>query len=180
MITFDIWLFRAINFFHTPILNYIAIVLSSVTEYGIFWYVLLLVILCINRKKNLKIFIFGLATLAANLGIVRIVNQFWVRQRPYQALDSVVRLGTMWQNNSFPSGHVLSCFAVSTYLFFVYPKLGKWLLLMSFAVAWSRVYSGMHYPLDVFASFLLGILLGCVVYRIDKWYEQKYGRADNS
>ncbi|MDQ4490418.1 phosphatase PAP2 family protein [Sinomonas sp. ASV486] len=61
--------------------------------------------------------------------------------------------------NSFPSGHV--CFAVSLtialYFLFRHTKWGTWVLVVgliaSAFVAWTRVYVGVHYPMDVVASF---------------------------
>ncbi|GAB3274382.1 hypothetical protein GCM10027449_12640 [Sinomonas notoginsengisoli] len=70
--------------------------------------------------------------------------------------------------NSFPSGHV--CFAVSLtialYFLFRHTRAGTWILvvglIVSAFVAWTRVYVGVHYPMDVIASFpasIAGILL---------------------
>ncbi|MDQ4502802.1 phosphatase PAP2 family protein [Sinomonas sp. ASV322] len=72
--------------------------------------------------------------------------------------------------NSFPSGHV--CFAVSLtialYFLFRHTRWGSWILIggmvASGLVAISRVYVGVHYPIDVIASFpasVAGILLWC-------------------
>jgi undecaprenyl-diphosphatase len=70
--------------------------------------------------------------------------------------------------NSFPSGHV--CFAVSLtialYFLLRHRRWSPWILVAGFAVAafaaWTRVYVGVHYPMDVLASFpasIAGILL---------------------
>jgi undecaprenyl-diphosphatase len=72
--------------------------------------------------------------------------------------------------NSFPSGHV--CFAVSLtialYFLFRDKRWGQWVLVVGMVfsglVAISRVYVGVHYPIDVIASFpasIAGILLWC-------------------
>jgi undecaprenyl-diphosphatase len=72
--------------------------------------------------------------------------------------------------NSFPSGHV--CFAVSLtialYFLFRDKRWGTWLLIIGMVfsgfVAISRVYVGVHYPIDVIASFpasVAGILIWC-------------------
>ena len=72
--------------------------------------------------------------------------------------------------NSFPSGHV--CFAVSLtialYFLFRDKRWGVWVLILGMVfsglVAISRVYVGVHYPIDVIASFpssVAGILLWC-------------------
>ena len=50
---------------------------------------------------------------------------------------------------SFPSGHAATSFAAATMLSFAFPRLAPALFLLAAAVAFSRVYVGVHYPLDV-------------------------------
>lgn len=89
------------------------------------------------------------------------------RERPDQSLLADPVSAAM-DPNSFPSGHV--CFAVSLtialYFLLRHRRWGVWVLVAGLAVsafaAWTRVYVGMHYPMDVVASFpasLAGILL---------------------
>lgn len=89
------------------------------------------------------------------------------RQRPDSSLLANP-LSPDMDPNSFPSGHV--CFAVSLtialYFLFRHTKWGTWVLvgglIVSVLVAWTRLYVGVHYPMDVIASFpasIAGILL---------------------
>ncbi|MDQ0259782.1 undecaprenyl-diphosphatase [Sinomonas atrocyanea] len=89
------------------------------------------------------------------------------RQRPDQGLLAHPISDAM-DPNSFPSGHV--CFAVSLtialYFLLRHTRWGVWVLAIGFAasvfVAWTRVYVGMHYPMDVLVSFpasIAGIFL---------------------
>jgi len=60
---------------------------------------------------------------------------------------------------SFPSGHAATSFAAATILTFAFPRLGPPLFVLAAAVAFSRVYDGVHYPLDVIGGAALGILV---------------------
>lgn len=57
---------------------------------------------------------------------------------------------------SFPSGHATVAFACATVLALAVPRLRWWLFGLAALIAWSRVYVGVHYPLDVLAGALLG------------------------
>ncbi|HEX9381609.1 MAG TPA: phosphatase PAP2 family protein [Gaiellaceae bacterium] len=60
---------------------------------------------------------------------------------------------------SFPSGHAATSFAAATILTFAFPRLGAPLFVLAAAVAFSRVYDGVHYPLDILGGAALGIFV---------------------
>jgi undecaprenyl-diphosphatase len=62
-------------------------------------------------------------------------------------------------DGSFPSGHAATSFAAATTLTFAFPRLAPALFVLAAAVAFSRVYVGVHYPLDVLVGAVLGVLV---------------------
>ena len=78
------------------------------------------------------------------------------RDRPYVANPEPEPLMTTQLDLSFPSGHAATSFAGATLLALLVPRLALPLLGLAAAIAWSRVYVGVHYPLDIAAGALLG------------------------
>lgn len=129
------------------------------------WYILYIVIIGIlitkggRRGRIAALMVLVLVAFSDATGH-RILKEFFERARPCNALvDAITPLG---RNGtfSFPSNHAFNSFAVATFFYKLYPKL-KWVLLITAAlVAISRVYLGLHYPSDIVAGALLGILVG--------------------
>lgn len=63
-----------------------------------------------------------------------------------------------WNFQSFPSGHSATAIATAFAVGFLFPPLFPILLVLGVAVAFSRVPVGMHYPTDVFAGVIVGML----------------------
>lgn len=67
-------------------------------------------------------------------------------------------------NYGFVSSHAANCFSLLLFLWMVLPEKDRNLkiVILSWAilVSYSRMYNGVHYPLDVFFGALIGILIG--------------------
>jgi undecaprenyl-diphosphatase len=62
-------------------------------------------------------------------------------------------------NPSFPSGHAATSFACATLLAWLTPLPRAPLFVLAALIAFSRVYDGVHYPLDVVGGAVLGLLV---------------------
>lgn len=89
------------------------------------------------------------------------------RQRPYLMLEGIELLVKPLHSYSFPSGHTTTSFACAVVMAKSWHR-AKWLpLLFAAAIGFSRIYVGVHYPLDVIAGAVLGVICGTVVMHWD-------------
>ena len=94
----------------------------------------------------------GIADLVAR-GIKSVVDV----QRPAFRYAEPKALVHVPHDHSFPSGHAATSFACATTLALAFPRLVVPLYVLAAAIAYSRVYVGVHYPLDVVGGAVLGI-----------------------
>jgi undecaprenyl-diphosphatase len=127
---------------------------------------ILFVLLIKNFKKYYKVvaqaFISGIF---ARFIIVEIIRFIWDRPRPFIS-DSVNLLIRHSPSASFPSGHATFFFALSTLIYLYNKKIGILFLIASFLISISRVFCGIHWPLDILAGALVGILSALIIKRI--------------
>ncbi|MCD4691230.1 phosphatase PAP2 family protein [bacterium] len=98
------------------------------------------------------------------------------RIRPCNALplDEIRLLVRQSKAFSFPSSHAANSFSMATVLAWRYPRFIPLSLAVAVIIGYSRIYVGVHYPLDVFVGAVVGVLCGraaiLIVRAIDKWW----------
>lgn len=166
------------------ILDKIFPTITHLADGGIFWIILTAVLLFFKktRKAGVASAIALVGSLLLNNGILKpLVN----RTRPYELIDTLKLIGKAASDGSFPSGHTAGSFASEVALF---PNLKKRygipLLILAFCISFSRLYIGIHYPSDVAAGFLSGLVLGILAnvivnLIIRKWQSLKAAEQDS-
>lgn len=66
---------------------------------------------------------------------------------------------------SFPSGHAMFFSALAMSLYLIHPKIGRFLFVGAILISLARVIAGVHFPVDVFWGFILGILVTYLFFR---------------
>ncbi len=106
-------------------------------------------------RKNILIII--AVVLVSDFISSRVLKNLFHRLRPCHVIDNVRILGRCSASFSFPSSHAVNISAFACAASHLYPGF-KWVLcLLAFAVCYSRVYLGMHYPLDCIVGSIVGI-----------------------
>ncbi|HMR16732.1 MAG TPA: phosphatase PAP2 family protein, partial [Mariniflexile sp.] len=81
----------------------------------------------------------------------------------------------------FFSGHASNSMATAVFAGLMlrpyYKNLIFILLFWSAMVAYSRIYVGVHYPLDILCGFMFGALSGYLFYRVANYFNGRYARA---
>lgn len=79
---------------------------------------------------------------------------------------------------SFPSGHAAFYFALSAVVFSYNKKAGSLFFVASFLICFSRVFCGIHWPLDILAGAILGIFTAwLIIKKCRGWESNPHGLA---
>ena len=84
----------------------------------------------------------------------------WIdRRRPPLVYPEPRPLVGVPHSGSFPSGHAATAFACATVIAWTAPRLAVPAFVLAAAISWSRIYVGVHWPLDVLGGAVLGVLV---------------------
>ncbi|MDU5604104.1 MAG: phosphatase PAP2 family protein, partial [Mogibacterium sp.] len=91
-------------------------------------------------------------------------RSFYNRPRPYQtwAIQPLIKKDSL--GKSFPSRHVFSATVIAMLALTLNPWLGGTMLFLAAILAILRVLGGVHYTSDVLAGYVIGILVGLLLY----------------
>ncbi|MGE4526682.1 MAG: phosphatase PAP2 family protein, partial [Sphaerochaeta sp.] len=147
-----------------PTLDFLANIASAVGEQTFVIAVILYIFYNYDKKKGFGLFTSVLFAVLG-MGILKAIVR---APRPFQVLESIggKRLETA-TGYSFPSGHTTTGSAFYTALALTFKKrsVSIFCAVMMVLVGLSRLYLGVHWPIDVFAGLLLGVTVSFVVSR---------------
>lgn len=181
IVNFDVAVYQFVDSIMNPVLDTIFTLITHLGDTpGIIWWVLAVILFIPKKTRKLAIvLIAGLAIASAvnNLALKNIIE----RPRPYNIDPSVwtnagyeyiwpglIDKSSSW---SFPSGHTSSSIGAGFALLLACCKdkklaLGIPAFILSLLIGFSRIYVHVHYPSDVVAGAVVGLLGGLVAYVI--------------
>lgn len=168
----DFKLLYLINNMHNPILDNIMVFLTNLGDVGLIW--LIISIILLFKKKTRKCGILIMISMVIGLilgnGILKNLIQ---RQRPCWIDTSILLLIPNPTDYSFPSGHTIASFEAATMILLHNKKWGIPAMILAILISFSRMYLFVHFPTDILAGAILGILIAVSVYygfsKIDKY-----------
>ncbi|MBR3973844.1 MAG: phosphatase PAP2 family protein [Oscillospiraceae bacterium] len=149
-----------------PVLDKIMPYITMLGNGGIFWIACALIMMAIpkTRKTGLGMafaLIFGLVI--CNITLKPLIGR--IRPYDYQSefLNTTITLLVKTPHDfSFPSGHTIASFEAATVILLNGKKLGIPAMILAVLIAFSRLYLYVHYPTDVIASVILGVLFAVI------------------
>lgn len=161
----DIYFFNLINQFagKWSLLDSLAIFFADKVGY-----ILAVFVFVIFRKKwKIIIQVFATAILSRFV-VANIIRWIFPRVRPFVENHLTPLISQGPAEPSFPSGHAAFYFAIAAVIYFYNKKAGIVFLAVAFLMGVARVFVGVHWPSDILAGALIGILSAWLVFRIFK------------
>jgi undecaprenyl-diphosphatase len=158
----EFWLFITKQLNLTPLFIFIGFLIQKKIGWknlGILILILLVLFICTDQITNL------------------FKNNFQ-RLRPCadDSINHLIRVVHFSNSYSFFSGHAANSMASTTLIFLILKKHYKYIFIyftFPLIFAYSRIYLGVHYPIDIFTGYLFGALMGFLFYLIYKKLERK-------
>ncbi|RTZ02265.1 phosphatase PAP2 family protein [Flavobacterium bomense] len=138
-----------------------------------FYVFLIFIIIREFHKKSVYILIgIGILITLCDQTASNLIKSSVKRLRPSHepALQNLVYLSKAGPGGKygFISSHSANVFGLATFLILLLPAKYNWLkiilLFWAILVAYSRIYNGVHYPLDVIVAMFLGIFYAIIIY----------------
>jgi len=155
----DLAVYAAIAATPTPTLDGVFRRLSRAADNSKLWIASAAVLATVGGPVGRRAAVNGLASVAVTSAVVNLgLKRLGRRHRPDRATHHVplTRQVTMPRTTSFPSGHAASASAFATGVASAAPEAGIPVSTAATLVAYSRVHTGVHYPVDVIAGSLTG------------------------
>jgi membrane-associated phospholipid phosphatase len=178
IIVWDQALFKSIN---SGLANPFFDVLMPLLRYPSNWipfYVFFAAFLLYNfKRQGLYTLLLGvLAILISDQLSSSVIKPLVHRLRPCNDMSIAANVRLLISNCgsgfSFPSSHAVNHFTFALFLICMLPASIKWvkpvLLIWASFIAFSQVYIGIHYPIDILFGAILGSFIGCMIAYIGK------------
>jgi len=158
----DLAVYVAVAATPTPTLDRVFRQVSRAADHSKLWLASAAVLATVGGERGRRAAVNGLASVAVTSAVVNLLlKPLGRRHRPHRATHHVPisRQVTMPGSPSFPSGHAASASAFATGVATAWPEAASPLSAAALVVSYSRVHTGVHYPVDVIAGDIVGTTL---------------------
>jgi undecaprenyl-diphosphatase len=164
MIPLDRQLERFVVLHRVDWLDWLFVALSRIGTLGLVWIALAAAVAALIRRPPV-FFVTVAAVATADLLAFALKTVVAIDRPPerYPSPDPLVRVPTDY---SFPSGHTATSFAAALILARAVPSRAPLFFVLAAAIGFSRIYVGVHYPLDVLGGAALGLLVATALLRL--------------
>lgn len=151
-----------VQYLHSDVLTAVMRFFSFLGDHGLLWLLIGVPLLLYPKTRR-----WGL-TLIISLAIAALLSEYGIkfliqRSRPFLQFSELAPLIPPPSGYSFPSSHATTAFACATVLFAMKKPVGCAAYVAAALISFSRVYLCVHFPSDVTAGALLGIVLGVAI-----------------
>jgi len=140
-----------------PTIDRVMVFITSLGDAGFLWILITFLLLAQKRYRKCGIFLVC-ALILEQLICNDILKPLIGRVRPCNKFPDVVLLIHRMHTASFPSGHTMNGFVSATILFYFHRSLGIVAYAIASLIAFSRLYLFVHYPSDVLAGAVFGVI----------------------
>jgi undecaprenyl-diphosphatase len=170
-----------LNGFHSPSIDAVMMLMTKT----IFWLPLYLVLAYIifKRFKLEGWFVLaaaGISILLADQITSGFMKPFFARLRPSHepGLEGLLHLVNGYKGGryGFASSHAANTFAVAFLIWCVFRDVSQWaglIFIWAIIMSYTRIYLGVHYPGDIIAGALVGILCGWPGFKFFQWLREQ-------
>lgn len=142
---------------HYWLVDLLAYFLTGIGRAGVVWFVLGSLLFFLEKsRRNYQVFLPLILAIAISFMVTgSMLKPFVARERPSVAIGAIILEETN-DGYSFPSGHTSVAYAAAVVLAMFHPRKRNLFFALAAAIAWSRIYLGKHYPLDVLGGAVVG------------------------
>lgn len=142
---------------HHPALDMLMVALSVAGRAGAVWLAVTAVLVLLDRRRRRAAARVVVALSLAYAMTDGLIKPLVARARPFESPVAIRVLDARPSTYSFPSGHAAASFAAAWTLTHAWPAGRVLIWTLALLVSFSRIYVGVHYPLDVVGGAVLGL-----------------------
>ena len=172
-------LFLFLNSLHNSFWDTIMLMVTRKETWIPFFAIILFYVIKNYKIKALPILVFLALTILLSDQLSVLLKDTIQRFRPVHdpvigpLVHNVLRKGSLY---GFVSSHAANGFAIFAFTASIFKNRNYWFLMLFWAIlfSYSRIYSGVHYPLDILGGAVLGWIIGVGCYKLLVLVDNRY------